>query len=117
MVGAAVGTAQSEAGNMALLPVMQTKLQDLVLLQNRWVPILNALLRRPQLSSSVLANVQLVAGTNTINTLLGANLQGWSIIRQRGAATVYDQQDSNSTPNLTLILVSSAAVSVDILVF
>jgi hypothetical protein len=62
----------------------------------------------------LLKAVPLVSGLNKINHTLGRNLQGWSIRRQRSAATFYDTQDSNPNPNLTLWLVSSAAVVVDI---
>jgi hypothetical protein len=102
---------------MQTLPLIQTSIQDLSLLQTRWRSILNALIGLPQLNSSIVANVQLKAGSNSVNTGLQQALQGWSIVRQRGPATIYDLQDSNQTPNLTLTLVSSAAVSVDILVF
>ncbi len=87
------------------------------LMQNAWAAELNPLLRNPANKSIILENVQLQAGSNTINTLLGRKLQGWSIVRQRGPAQIYDNQDNNQTPELTLILISSAAVSVNIEVF
>ena len=100
-----------------LLPIMQSKIADLMLLQNRWSAILNTLLRRPQNSSNILTNVSLVTGSNTINHGLGQNLTGWKIIRQRAAASIYDAQDANQMPSLTLVLVSSAPVSIDLEVF
>jgi hypothetical protein len=90
---------------------------SLQMLQTRWRSILNPLLANPTNNASILKNVSLKTGTNTVNTLLGQKLQGWSIVRQRGAASIYDQQDSNQSPELTLILVSSANVSVDLAVF
>jgi len=86
-------------------------------LETQWASILNPMLGNPTNSARILKNVALVKGSNTINTLLGATLQGWSIVRQRGAAQVYDTQDSNQSPNLTLVLVSSANVNVDLMVF
>lgn len=100
------------------LPQFQNDDKDLQLLQNAWATQLNPLLANPALKSLVLKGVSLASGSNTINHLLGRKLQGWSIVRQRGvAASVYDNQDSNQLPQLTLVLVSSAPVNVDILVF
>lgn len=74
-------------------------------------------LNKTQNDSTVLSNVELAVGTNTINHRLGRKLLGWNIIRQRGAAAIYDSQDSNTESHLTLKLVSDQAVTVDILVF
>lgn len=90
---------------------------DLKMMQTRWRGILNPLLQRPTNNISILKNVSLKIGSNTINTLLGAPLQGWFIVRQRGAASIYDTQDSNQSPDLTLNLTSSADVSVDVAIF
>lgn len=89
----------------------------LPLLQTKWAAILNPLLGNPSLDSLILENVSLNNGTNVINHTLGRKLQGWRIIRIGGAATIYDQQDSNQTPSLTLVLVSNAAVVVSLEVF
>lgn len=86
-------------------------------MQSKWSSIINVLLRNPALQSQVLNDVSLINGTNTINHGLGRKLQGWKIVRQRAAASIYDQQDTNSMPDLTLILVSNAVVSVDLEVF
>ena len=85
--------------------------------QVQWAAILNPLLGNPMNGVSILKNVPLKAGSNTINTLLGAALQGWFIVRQRGPASIYDEQDNNQSPNLTLVLVSSANVNIDLAVF
>ena len=86
-------------------------------MQNSWASQINPLLTNPTLNNLVLKNITLVTGSNTVNHRLGRKLQGWSIVRQRSAASVYDSQDSNSNSSLTLILVSSANVSVDLIVF
>ena len=49
--------------------------------------------------------------------MLQRPLQGWYIVRQRALASIYDTQDSNQNPSLTLNLTSNAVVSVDIAVF
>jgi hypothetical protein len=99
------------------LPYIQTTIKEFVLLQNKWKSILDAFLATPSLDTSILENVKLSVGTNVINHLLGRKLQGWRIVRQRAASEIYDQQDSNQTPQLTLVLVSSAAVTVNLEVF
>lgn len=98
----------------ATLPKFQTTDQSLSLLQASWAALINPLLNRPQLNSIILPSVSLTTGSNTIAHRLGRVLQGWSVTRQRSAATIYDNQDANSTPDLTLILVSSANVVVNI---
>lgn len=99
---------------MSDLPKQQTLEQ----LQSKWPAILNPIIKNPSNNASILQNVSLIAGTNVVNHKLGAKLQGWSITRMRGvSAAIYDNQDTNQTPQLTLVLVSSAPVVVDILVF
>ena len=70
-----------------------------------------------QNDSTLLTNISLTTGLNKINHLLNRQLSGWKIIRQRGAASIYDTQDSNLSPQLTLWLNTSANVIVDIEVF
>lgn len=86
-------------------------------MESRWASILEPLLSRPQNHSTILKNVALSAGVNVINHKLGRRLEGWKTSRVRAAATLYDQQDDNMTPHLTLVLVASADVVADIEVF
>jgi hypothetical protein len=79
--------------------------------------VVNPLTTVPLNSGFILESIPLTTGANSVNHLLGRALVGWFIVRQRSAATVYDTQDTNPTPTLTLNLVSSADVSVDIFVF
>lgn len=99
------------------LPQFQTTDRDLNLLQSRWTSILNPLLGNPSLQSQILPNVSLIMGVTVVNHKLGAALRGWRIIRLRAEALVWDSQDSNQTPQLTLILNSSGPVVVDLEVF
>jgi hypothetical protein len=55
--------------------------------------------------------------TNKISHKLDRNLIGWFIVRQKSSAIVWDTQDANTTPNLTLNLNCSANVVVDLWVF
>lgn len=89
----------------------------LELMETQWASQLNPLLNNPLSNGLVLKRVLLTSGANQINHKLGRTLQGWFLVRQRSAGTVYDTQDSNTTPTLTLALQASANMSVDLYVF
>lgn len=97
------------------LPYIQSAVDALNQMQTKWRSILNPLLALPQ--PIILKNVALINGTTVINHQLGRTLQGWNPVRVRASATIYDTQDSNQTPQVTLVLVSNAAVVVDLEVF
>lgn len=99
---------------MSALTKFQTAVKELMLLQTDWISKLNPLLANPSNNRSILSNIALTTGSNTINHLLGHTLQGWNIIRRNGPATIYDTQASNPRPELTLVLVASAPVTVSI---
>lgn len=100
-----------------MLPVFYTENKELTMMQNKWKSELDPMLSNPSNNSIILKNVLLTTGNNIINTLIGRKLQGWSIVRQRGPASIYDNQDNNQAPGFTLLLVSSANVSIDLEVF
>ena len=100
-----------------MLTQFQTKIPELSLMSNSWATQLNPVLAQPMSKGTILKNVTLISGTTTINHTLQRPLIGWQIIRQRASASVYDTQDSNQHPDLTLTLVSSALVVVDLFVF
>lgn len=91
--------------------------KDFSLLQTTWAALIDPILGRRQNQSNILSGVSLVSGANTINHLLGRKLQGWKIVMQNASATIYDTQDANQSPELTLALNSSAPVTVSIEVF
>lgn len=99
------------------LPKFVDDNQVMQLLQTSWASKLDPLLLNPLSGGSLLKSVNLAIGSNIINHKLGRKLQGWYIVRQRAASSIYDSQDSNQMSNLTLVLNSSAAVTVDIYVF
>lgn len=90
---------------------------DFPTLQEQWAQAIDPMLTNPALQVSVVHDVKLAAGSNAINHRLGRKLQGWKIVRQNGPATIYDQQDANQMPELTLVLVSDAAVTVSVEVY
>src|SRR4051812_1645240 len=99
-----------------VIPRVQTDDRNINQLQANINNAVSPLLKNP-VTHGVLQTVTLASGSNTINHNLGRALQGWIIVRQRGSAQVYDSQDSNTNQDLTLILVSSAGVTVDIYCF
>lgn len=90
---------------------------DLAKMQTIWASQLDPIISNPTVNNIVLKSITLTTGTNVINHKLGRVLQGWKPTRIRASATFYDLQDSNQTPQLTLILVSSANVIIDLEVF
>lgn len=97
--------------------VTNTQDTDLSTVQRNLVRTLNPIFNTPTLGGNLLTEQSLAIGANNINHGLGRNLNGWQIVRQRAQANIWDSQDSNQTPNLTLALNSSAAVVCDIYVF
>lgn len=92
--------------------------RDLNLVQDNIEDAIGDLGSNQFLNAVILKDIELTAGQdNIISHKLGRKLIGWTLIRKRGLGDVYDLQDSNSTPNLTLILRTSATVTVDIRVF
>lgn len=89
----------------------------LELLSTQWSQAIDPVISNPLNNASILKNIVLTTGANVVNHKLGRTLQGWWIIRQRAAASVYDTQDTNQMPQLTLNLNSSANVVVDLAVF
>jgi predicted RNA binding protein YcfA (HicA-like mRNA interferase family) len=105
------------AGGGSALPQFQSNDKDFSLMQNAWATILNPVIALPINKGLILKNIALVTGSNKVNHRLGRKLQGWFLVRKRGSADIYDEQDSNQMPSLTLSLNSSADVTVDIFVF
>lgn len=87
-------------------------------MQTKWRSILNPFLSNPGLSSQIIPKVFLANSTSTVvNHLLGRELVGWRVVRQRAGSNISDRQDTNQTPELTLVLHSSADVTIDLEVF
>lgn len=99
------------------LPLFQTALRELSMLQSAWTRVLDPVIMLPTNSGRIIKGVELVIGTNEIDHKLGRKLQGWYTVRKRGVGNFYDTQDTNNNAALTLQLVSDAVVSVDIFVF
>jgi len=84
-----------------------------------WSGTLNPLLANLLTQGQLLQSVPLVSGSNPVNHKLQRKLIGWYVTRRRqfkvtGTPTaydIYDTQDSNQTPELTLTLTSSQGTS------
>ena len=83
-------------------------------MEARWKSILDPLISNVLNDVSVLTNVVLINGATVINHKLGKMQQGWFIVDQNAAASIYRSAPFNTT---TLTLTSNAAVTVSIGVF
>lgn len=99
------------------LTIFQSSDRDFSLMQTSWALALNPIINNISNQSIILKKIALINGTTVVNHLLGRKLTGWKIVRLRASAIIYDNQDNNTSPGLTLILISNAAVVVDIEVF
>lgn len=83
----------------------------------RWSTILGPIIDNPLTKGNIIKDIQLKVGVNVINHKLGRPLLGWYTTRVRSAVQLYDEQQTNAMPNLTLILVSDAIAVIDLAVF
>lgn len=102
---------------MNKLPIYKNDDKDFQLMQTNWASSINPVIANPVNNGILLRNVSLTTGHNVINTTLGRKLQGWVVCRLRASSNIYDTQDSNPIPNLTLWLESSANTTVDLYIF
>lgn len=65
----------------------------------------------------LIQGVKLKSGSNEIPHTLNRNLLGYVVCRQRGQAQIWDSQDSNKRKGISLILNSTADVTVDLWCF
>lgn len=101
-----------------MLPIFNTQIKELSLLQTQWASEINPVLAQPLNSGLVLENITLVSGSNTINHKLGRKLQGWIVSRMKnGFVQLYDLQNTNQMSDKTLVLNSSGAGLIDLIVF
>lgn len=96
---------------------VQTQDRTVNQLQENIKQAVDPLLSNALAGGNLLQSIALTTGSNSINHKLGQTLVGWFLTRLRGAASVYDTQASNPNPTVTLTLVSSADVTVDLYVF
>lgn len=86
-------------------------------MQTQWKSQIDPVLANPLLQGQLLPNTSLTNGTTVVNHGLGRKLVGWFLVGVNAAVTVHDLQTANQTPQLTLVLVSNAACTVNLWVF
>lgn len=96
---------------------VQTDDRNINQLQKNIVAVLDPLASNSVTQGHIVSMVMLTIGDNMFNHLLNRKLLGWFIVRKRGLASIYDKQDQNVTPTVTLALTTSASVVVDVYVF
>lgn len=98
------------------LPMIQTSLKELQLLESQWKSILDPILGNPILSGRLITDIALVSGNNTVSHKLGRALQGYIVTDMTGAfVNIYRVESPN--PTLTLVLNSSGAATIGLMVF
>jgi hypothetical protein len=85
--------------------------------QTKWAATLNPIVSNPLVSGLILSDIKVTTGANTINHLLGRDLQGYIVILNSAAITYYDSQATNQRPQLTLILNASGDATISLYVF
>lgn len=102
----------------AKIPQVQTGDKNFVLFQTQLGKALQPILDNPVNFGLILPSVSLLASaTNVVNHGLNRKLIGYIITRQRAQSSIWDSQDVNPQPNVSLLLNVSADVTVDLLVF
>lgn len=86
--------------------------------QSNVARVVEPIASNPIVDGITLYSVVLTSGANTVYHKLDRKLQGWFPVRWHGGwAQIYDTQDANTQPALTLLLNASAGVTVDLYVF
>lgn len=109
----------------AKIPQVKTDDSKFIQYQQQVAKALQPVLECPISYGTLLKEIPLVTGLNTIPHKLGRTLQGWFFVRQRAVGTplapalisIQDSQDANRTPQSTLLLYASADINVDIWVY
>lgn len=97
---------------------LNTDDRNLNLVQDNIDNAFNPLTKNELLDGLIITDIDLVTGQdNIINHKLGRKIQGWIVIGKDAAADIYDNQSSNSLPNLTLLLRTTANCTINLYVF
>lgn len=87
-------------------------------LQENVEQVLSPIIDKEILDGILIKDVQLVTGQdNIVSHLLGRDLVGWIVTRQKSNAVVWDSQDSSTSKSRTLTLNCSANVTISLWVF
>ncbi len=89
----------------------------LPLMQTRWAQQLDPIISNELLQGQMLTAVKLINGQTAVNHGLQRKLLGYFIVGNNTQSTIWDSQASNQMPQLTLLLNSNAATTVNLWVF
>lgn len=91
--------------------------REFVLSEQRTRDAINQALA-PLLDGHLLENIGLTGGVDaTISHSLGRKLRGWFLVRSTATGTVFDKQDANDAPELTLVLQTATTKTISLWVF
>lgn len=99
---------------MAHLPQFQDSNTTFQLMQSKWSNLINPVLEDPTNQGTLLKNISIVTGVNNIAHKLGRSPQGWVVVDQTAAITLFRSQPFNST---TLTLTASGPATIALWVF
>lgn len=99
---------------MSALPRYITNIKELSLMQSTWAAQLNPVLANAFTNGLLLQPTALINGVTVIDHLLSRKMQGWVLVDQDAAASIYRSAPLNSQ---TLTLTSDAPVTVTLWVF
>jgi|WetSurMetagenome_2_1015567.scaffolds.fasta_scaffold164270_3 hypothetical protein len=102
---------------MKAIALVQTNDRTINQLQQNFKQSIDPIIQNPLTQGNLINGVVLKIGNNTINHGLNAVLQGWMIVGINGVASIYDNQATNTNASSTLILNSSAAVTINLYCF
>lgn len=88
-------------------------------LDQRLLAIFNSIIKNPLLNTpTVVKSILLSSGVDTpVNHGLGRVVTGWIIIDKNGSGDVYQSTTTNPIPTASIILKSTATITVSILFF
>lgn len=87
------------------------------LANNKWAGTLNPLLANPIVNGSLLKNISVTTGANSIAHGLQRKLQGYIVVLNSANVTFYDTQATNQMPDIYLVLHASGAATISLYVF
>ena len=97
------------------IPQVNNQDKDFQLYQTQLQKTLQPLTSNPMNYGNILTGIALAAGQTSVSHKLNRAYQGWIIVDINGASSVYSS--TSSDPTKFLVLNSSAAVTVSLLVF
>jgi hypothetical protein len=88
-------------------------------LDQRLLAIFNSIIKNPLLNSpTIVKSILLTSGVDTlVNHGLNRVVTGWIVIDKNGSGDVYQSTTTNTIPNASIILKSTATITVSILFF